>query len=115
MSKILVVDDEPGIRETMRDILILEGYEVDTAECGEQAVAKCADGHYDFVLLDVYMPGMNGLETLREINRVSSDTRTIMITGYDPARIIDQAMNEGAEAVFRKPLNVAMFLPLLMA
>jgi len=111
---VLVVDDDAGIRETMSDILGLEGYRVATASGGREAVALCAKQHYDFALLDIRMPDMNGVETLREIKRVDPAVRAIMITGYDVGTLAMEAMDAGAEAVFRKPLDVASFLPLLM-
>jgi len=114
MPKVLVVDDELGIRETMQDILALEGYEVATAESGEKAVAACRTDRFDFALLDIHMPGMNGVDTLRAIKGIDPSVRVIMITGYDTGTLTDQAMQAGAEAVFRKPLDVATFLPLLL-
>lgn len=113
--KVLVVDDDPGIRETMLDILSLEGYEVEVAECGERAVELSGSGRYDFALLDIRMPGMNGVQTLRELKRIDDAVRVIMITGFDEGDLAAQAMEAGAEAVFRKPLDVATFLPLLMS
>ncbi|OGO05164.1 MAG: hypothetical protein A2Y73_04535 [Chloroflexi bacterium RBG_13_56_8] len=113
--KVLVVDDDPGILETMSDILSLEGYGVDVADCGEKAVELCAQQHYDFALLDIRMPGMDGVETLREIKIKDPAVRVVMITGFDVGDLANQAMEEGAEAVFRKPLDVASFLPLLLS
>lgn len=112
--KVLVVDDDPGIRETMLDILSLEGYEVEVAECGERAVELSSRGRYDFALLDIRMPGMDGVQTLRELKRIDDAVRVIMITGFDEGDLAAKAMEAGAEAVFRKPLDVATFLPLLM-
>jgi len=112
---VLIVDDDAGIRETMSDILTLEGYNVVTASGGHEAVQLCTKQHFDFALLDIRMPDMNGVETLREIKRVDPAVRAIMITGYDVGALAMQAMDAGAEAVFRKPLDVASFLPLLMA
>lgn len=114
-SQILVVDDDPGIRETMMDILTLEGYGVDTADCGEAAVDACGRRHYDVALLDIRMPGMNGVETLQSIKRIDPAVRVIMITGSETGDLATLAMQEGAEAVFRKPLDLASFLPLLLA
>jgi two-component system, response regulator, stage 0 sporulation protein F len=115
--RVLVVDDDPGIRETMLDILSLEGYEVEVAECGERAVELVelsGKARYDFALLDIRMPGMNGVQTLHELKRIDDAVRVIMITGFDEGELAAQAMEAGAEAVFRKPLDVATFLPLLM-
>ncbi len=112
--KVLVVDDDPGIRETMLDILSLEGYEVEVADSGERAVELSSKGRFDFALLDIRMPGMNGVQTLRALKRLDSAIRVIMITGFDEGELAAMAMDAGAEAVFRKPLDVATFLPLLM-
>ena len=113
--KVLVVDDDPGIRETMLDILSLEGYEVEVADSGERAVELSAKGHYDYAQLDIRMPGKKGVQTLHELKRLDDAVRVIMITGYDEGDLAAKAMEAGAEAVFRKPLDVATFLPLLMS
>lgn len=114
MPTILVVDDDAGIRETMQDILVLEGFTVETAASGEEAVEMCRATHYDFALLDIRMPGMNGVETLVAIKQIDPAIRAIMITGFEVGDLAARAMEEGAEAVFRKPLDVASFLPLLL-
>jgi CheY-like chemotaxis protein len=113
--KVLVVDDDAGIRETMTDILTLEGYAVQAVADGEAAVALCRTIHFDFALLDIRMPGMDGVETLRQIKALDATVRVIMITGYDVGPLAAAAMSAGAEAIFRKPLDVATFLPLLLA
>lgn len=112
--RVLLVDDDPGILETMSDILSLEGHEIDVADCGEEAVRLCAREDYDFALLDIRMPGMDGVATLRKIKSMNPSMRVVMITGFDVGELASQAIAEGAEAVFRKPLDVASFLPLLL-
>ena len=112
--RVLVVDDDPGIRETMGDILALEGFSVEVAPDGEQAVALCGKQAFDFALLDIRMPGMDGVETLEAMKAVLPDLRVVMITGFEAGDLARRAMEAGAEAVFRKPLDVASFLPLLM-
>jgi CheY-like chemotaxis protein len=111
---ILLVDDDPGIRESMQAILMLQGYEVDLASSGSKALELCAQNYYDVVLLDILMPGMNGIETLRQIKRRYPGIRAIMITGMDGGAEGEHALAEGAEALFRKPLDVATFLPVLL-
>lgn len=113
--KVLVVDDDVGIRETMSDILELEGYAVDCAENGELAVESIEKSHYQVVLLDMRMPGMDGLETLRAIKELDPEARVIIITGFEVGERARMAMEGGAEALFRKPLDVATFLPVLLA
>lgn len=111
---VLVVDDDAGIRETMLDILTLEGYTVDVASEGGEALLCYRRRRYDVVLLDIRMPGMNGVEVLRALRQIDPAVRVIMITGYEVGDLAVQAMQEGAEAVFRKPLDVATFLPVLL-
>ena len=66
-TKILIVDDHPAIRKTMVDVLTEEGFETDIAKDGSNALSKCLSQSYDFVLIDVQMPEMNGVEVLREL------------------------------------------------
>ena len=112
---VLVVDDDPGIRDTMVDVLSLEGYTVDVAASGQQALDRVRARRYDVALLDIRMPEMNGLQTLRAIRALDSAVRVIMITGFEVGSEAEDAMSAGAEAVFRKPLDVASFLPVLLA
>ena len=111
---VLVVDDDAGIRETMLDILTLEGYMVEVASEGAEALELYGQHGYDVVLLDIRMPEMDGVQVLRALKEIDPDVRVIMITGYEVGDLAVQAMQEGAEAVFRKPLDVATFLPVLL-
>ncbi len=111
---ILLVDDDAGIRESMQAILMLQGYDVDLASSGQEALDLCAGRDYDVVLLDIFMPEMDGVETLRRIKERRPATRVIMITGMEGGVEAQRAMEEGAEALFRKPLDVATFLPVLL-
>ncbi|MBC7256760.1 MAG: response regulator [Chloroflexi bacterium] len=113
--KVLVVDDDAGIRETMADILALEGYEVTLAADGEEAIAIAQRERFDVALLDIRMPKMDGVETLKILKKMAPEMRVIMITGFEVGDLADEAMEFGAEAVFRKPLDVATFLPVLLA
>jgi CheY-like chemotaxis protein len=113
-QRVLVVDDDPGIRETMWDILTLEGYQVETAESGEEAVERCRGESFSVVLLDVNMGGISGIEALRQIRSQDPDVRAIMITGLENGNVAAECRDAGAEAVFRKPLDVATFLPMLL-
>ena len=68
-SRILIVDDHPAIRSTMADVLIEEGFETEIAQDGEIALNKCSTESFDFVLIDVQMPKLNGVEVFREIKK----------------------------------------------
>jgi CheY-like chemotaxis protein len=114
LSRVLVVDDDPGIRETMNDILTLEGFDVTVAPDGASAIALCRREEFDVALLDIRMPGMDGVETLEALKTITPDLRVVMITGFEAGDLARRAMDAGAEAVFHKPLDVASFLPLLL-
>ena len=114
LSRVLVVDDDPGIRETMNDILTLEGFDVTVAPDGASAIALCRKVGFDVALLDIRMPGMDGVETLKALKAIAPDLRAVMITGFEAGDLARRAMDAGAEAVFHKPLDVASFLPLLL-
>lgn len=112
-TNVLVVDDEKNMRMTLEDILLDEGYAVGTAETGEAAVERLARDHYDVVLLDVRMPGMGGLETLRRIRRSDDTARIIMMSAFSTDPIKRTALQEGAVAFLSKPLDIPQVLSLI--
>ncbi len=81
-AKILVVDDDEIVFSAFRYELEKEGFEVDTALDGEAAIDKVRSKHYDVVYIDLVMPGMNGIETCRAINKFSPDSKLIAMTGH---------------------------------
>jgi len=80
--RILVVDDEKEIREITQAFLILNGYEVNTAENGEDALNKLLATRYDVLITDLQMPKMGGIELLEKVSQIKSDAVTIVLTGY---------------------------------
>jgi DNA-binding response OmpR family regulator len=82
MKKILVVDDEENIRELYRDELVEEGYRVEMAENGLQALAKVESFRPDLVTLDVMMPGMDGIEVLRRIREKNPSIPVLLLTAF---------------------------------
>ncbi len=86
MKKILVVDDEEYIRELYRDELLEEGYQVEMAEDGEQALAKMATFRPDLVTLDVKMPGLDGIEVLRRIREKDASVPVLLVTAFGEFR-----------------------------
>ena len=103
-GRILVVDDDPQIRRVMRVTLTGQGYEVDDAKNGENALEKLHDQRFDMVLLDMNMPGMDGLETCRSI-RGQSDISVIMLTVRDSESDKVDALDAGADDYITKPYN----------
>jgi len=103
---ILVVDDEPAIQGTLRAVLEDEGYRVTTAGGGEAAVRAVSDEAPDLVFLDIWMPGMDGLETLAELKRVRPETTVIMISGHGTIETAVKATRLGAYDFIEKPMSL---------
>jgi len=112
-GRILIVDDEKNMRITLADILQDEGYEVDTAESGEEAVELCSKQAYGIILLDVRMPGMNGVEAFRQIRRHQEGVRVIMMSAYSLDDLKGAALDEGAIAFLSKPLDLEQVVKLV--
>jgi len=105
-SRLLVVDDSEGIRSFLASLLSLRSYEVDTAEDGRKALALLAEGAApDLVLLDVMMPGADGLETLRRIRQDHPSLPVVMLSVVGNARTIVEAMQLGADDYLNKPFE----------
>ncbi|MFZ5809086.1 MAG: response regulator [Chloroflexota bacterium] len=104
--RILVIDDEQGIREGSKRALSALGYEVDTAENGEQGLEFVQKTVYDLVLLDVMMPGVSGIDLIEKIHEVDVDTVCIIITGYATVEMAVRAIKQGAYDFLTKPFTV---------
>ncbi len=102
---ILVVDDKLAMRESLKDWLREDGYEVGLAAGGEEAIVKAKEKTWDVVLLDLKMPGMDGLETMKRLKEVSADTEILMMTAYATVDTAVQAMKEGAFDYLVKPFD----------
>jgi len=109
MAKILVIDDERSIRNTLRDILEYENYKVDDAESGIEGLKLVNSKKYDLVLLDIKMAGMDGIETLEHIMKVS-DTPVVMISGHGTIETAVEAIKKGAFDYIAKPLDLNRLL-----
>ena len=112
-AQILVVDDEETIRTTMSDIITIKGYEVATAESGETAVQMCTENRYDVILMDVRMPGIDGVEAFRQIRVHQPDVRMIIMTAYSTQELEQVALDEGAIAFLPKPLDIQKVLEVI--
>lgn len=102
-AHILVIDDEAEIRESLEILLSAEGYAVDRAESGEQGLQRLREKSYDAVLLDVMMPGKNGLEVLSEIRAMDHDLAVLMITAFGSVENAVAAIKAGANDFITKP------------
>jgi signal transduction histidine kinase len=104
-ARILIVDDEVGMREGCRRALVSHGFRVETAEHGVEGLRKLREQPFDLVLLDAMMPGMSGLELLRSIQEHDPDVVFIMITGYATVDLAAQTMKQGAQDFLPKPFT----------
>jgi len=104
-GRILVVDDEPGMREGCRRILVSEGHRVTVAESGEQALGMSEKGAFDAALLDLKMPGMSGLELLARLRELDPDCVYVMVTAYATLETAVQATRGGAYDYIAKPFT----------
>ncbi|MFN6202424.1 MAG: sigma-54-dependent transcriptional regulator [Acidobacteriota bacterium] len=103
---ILIVDDEPGIRQSLTGVLEDEGFEVSTAESGEECLKAFEKNLYSCVLLDVWLPGIDGLETLTRLKAVAPDVCVIMISGHGTIETAVRATRLGAYDFIEKPLSL---------
>jgi DNA-binding NtrC family response regulator len=105
MPRILVVDDEKAMRESLNDWLKEDGYQVGLAESGNKAIDMARNDPWEVILLDLKMPGMNGLETLKKLKEVRPDAEILMMTAYATVDTAVQAMKEGAFDYLVKPFD----------
>jgi two-component system, NtrC family, nitrogen regulation response regulator NtrX len=105
-SYLLVVDDEAGIRESLTSILKDEGYQVAAVASGEEALARATSGDFDVVLLDVWLPGIDGLQTLSRIQAMQRPPAVIMISGHSTIETAVRATKLGAFDFIEKPLSL---------
>jgi DNA-binding NtrC family response regulator len=101
--RILIIDDEASIRESLETLLTLEGYSVETAPEGESGLDRIDRSSYDLVLLDLALPGKNGLEVLHLIRERNPDLPVIMITAYGTVDNVVEAIRSGAQNFVQKP------------
>jgi len=114
--KILVVDDERAVRESLRRALELEGYEVELAEDGHDALVRLeGERQPDVVLLDVLMPGIDGLEVCRRLRRDGSDLPVLMLTARDEVRNRVEGLDAGADDYVTKPFALEELLARIRA
>ena len=101
-TRTLVVDDDRDFAEALADVLDLYGYPVDVVHNGEDAVETARTNHFDVILMDVALPGMDGIETLQRIRANDPDVNVLLMTGYDAHHLRDRAAGTD---ILAKPLN----------
>jgi len=112
-TNILVADDLQSIRLTLGGILEDEGYNVVTAENGYQAIETVRKTHFDVIFMDIKMPGINGVQTFREVKKIDPKATVIMMTAYSVEDLVKEALEEGAYAVIYKPFDIDRVIALI--
>lgn len=105
-NSVLIVDDEPGIRETLRAVLEDEGYDVASAASGEECLTLTESDRFACILLDVWLPGIDGLETLEKLRERGDESAVIMISGHGNIETAVNATKLGAFDFIEKPLSL---------
>ena len=107
-EKILVVDDEPSIRKYLQTLLEVDGYEVEAVSSGQEALERLgSEAKPDLVILDVLMPELNGLDTLRQIMEIDRSTHVIMLSCSNEVGTVVEAIRLGAQDYLTKPFEKA--------
>ncbi|MGM0503729.1 MAG: sigma-54-dependent transcriptional regulator [Bacteroidota bacterium] len=110
MAKILVIDDEKSIRDTLKEILEYEDHQVDLAADGDEGLALFKENKYDIVLLDIKMPQKDGIEVLEEIFKINYEIPVIMISGHGNIDTAVESIKKGAYDFIEKPLDLNRLL-----
>ena len=106
MPSVLIVDDEPGVRSALAGVLRDEGYQVDAVESGESCLERLSRQPYDVVVLDVWLPGMDGLATLTRMRERQVDSQVVIISGHGSVESAVRAIKMGAFDFVEKPLSL---------
>lgn len=106
MANILIVDDLRSMRLTLGGVMEDEQHNVVVVENGYQAIEAVGSAHFDAVFMDIKMPGIDGVETFREVKKLDSGVAVIMMTGYSVEDLIEAALKEGAYTCLHKPFDM---------
>jgi two-component system, OmpR family, response regulator MprA len=112
---VLVVDDEPAVRGSLRRALGLEGYEISTADDGEEALEALAEYDFEAVILDIAMPGIDGIEVCRRVRRSGDRTPILMLTARDAVDDRVAGLDAGADDYLSKPFSLRELMARLRA
>ncbi len=112
-TSILVVDDLRSARLTLGGILEDKGHKVVTAENGYQAIEAVGETHFNVIFMDIKMPGINGVQTFREIQKLDPEATVIMMTAYSVEDLVKEALEEGAYAIVYKPFDIDRIIAII--
>lgn len=111
----LVVDDDRSMVRSLTDVLRLKGWDVTSAYTGKDAVAAASGSQFDVVLMDIKMPGMDGVSAFKAMKAERPDVRVVLMTAYAAQELVSEAQEEGVVRVMSKPVDLSALLSLLAA
>jgi two-component system, response regulator, stage 0 sporulation protein F len=106
LKSLLIVDDQAGIRLLLNEVFSKEGFETRLAANGAEALQSVTEKEPDCVLLDMKMPGINGVEVLKRLKKEWPHIPVLMMTAYGEVELTEEAIENGAERYFTKPFNI---------
>jgi DNA-binding NtrC family response regulator len=109
-ARIIIIDDDKSIRQVLKTILEQEGYTVDTADTGKQAILKTNEKAYNLALIDMRLPDIDGIDLILKIKDTTPRMRKIIVTGYPTIQNAMEAVNRQADAFILKPFDVERVL-----
>ena len=104
---VMVVDDEPGIRDLFSDVITMRGHEAICAASGSEALSLLRSHRVDAIFLDIRMPNGDGISTLKQIRKLKPMPAVVMITGCGRREIVDEAMDLGSSLCLMKPFSIS--------
>ncbi len=108
--RILIVDDDRWMAKTLKDIFKIKGYDADAAHSGTEALEKIQKVHFDCILTDIKMPGMNGIEFCRAVKEIQPEIPVVLTTAYSTNKLVKEGLEEEAVAILTKPLDIKLLL-----
>jgi len=113
MVRILIIEDDEEMRALLKDSLLEDGIEFDSAENGSEAIRKLAEEPFDLVITDIRMPGLTGLDILPGIKKLQPETCIIVITAFGSEEVRRKCFDRGAAAYLEKPINMSRLKTLI--
>lgn len=110
MANILICDDEPNIRQSIYDILVDEGHTVFESESGLKGLTICRQKKIDIAIIDIWMPGLTGVDMVKKLHDLNSDTVSIVISGHESNEDTFRSIQEYAFDFIEKPLSLTQIL-----
>ena len=111
--RILVVDDELIVRDSIREWLMEEGFDADMAGSGQEALSRLGESPFQLMLLDIKMPGMDGVEVLKKAREIAPEVNVVMMTAYATVETAIEAMKTGALEYLIKPFEIDVLMPMV--